>query len=269
MTDMKKLTLLQLVIVAGLGLVGWSLAGLNVWQILLWIALPVLVLGHAWFWWFRHVYFYRDPPRQAACEPSALLSPADGQIMYLYPVRAGEVESNKLGQRIRVSELAKTEFAESEGWLMGIYMSPFDVHFIRAPVAGAIQVLHHHQTGLNLPMVDLWEYIRFAFLHKAVNLFARRYHLENERLTMRIQGKGPPVFLVLIADKFVNKITRFFAEGGAVERGGKLAFIERGSQTDVFIPTPSMDFRVKPGDQVYAGKTVLGYWVDNSHESSA
>ena len=60
-------------------------------------------------------------------------------------------------------------------------MTPFDVHFNRAPIDGEIRTLHYHRTGLNLPMVDLWEYVNFTLFRKAVNMFAAPFHLENER----------------------------------------------------------------------------------------
>ena len=134
-------------------------------------------------------------------------------------------------------------------------MTPFDVHFYRAPIDGEIRTLHYHRTGLNLPMVDLWEYVNFTLFRKAVNMFAAPFHLENERMTMQIQNGKSVCFLILIADQFVNKITRFFQESQQVKRGEKISFIERGSQT--VVPHQSVSFKVRSGDQVYAGKTIF------------
>jgi phosphatidylserine decarboxylase len=219
--------------------------------------LPIAAAGYAWLWWFRNVFFFRDPARSIPDGDDLLLSPADGRVMYLYPVTAGEVVSNKQGQRIRIAELAKTDVKDQNGWLLGIYMTPFDVHFNRAPLDGDITTLHYHRTGANLPMVDLWEYVNFTLLRKAVNLFTAPFHLENERMTMRITNKRATCFLILIADRFVNKISRFFQEGQAISKGDKISFIERGSQTDLFIATHQLSFDVVPGQQVYAGKTVI------------
>jgi phosphatidylserine decarboxylase len=105
--------------------------------------------------------------------------------------------------------------------------------------------------------VDLWEYINFTFLRRAVNLFSARFHFENERMTMQIRNGSRSCFLILIADQFVNKITRFFQEAQAVKQGDKISFIERGSQTDIFIPHQDVEFVIRPGQQVYAGKTVI------------
>jgi hypothetical protein len=46
-------------------------------------------------------------------------------------------------------------------------------------------------------------------------------------------------------------------EGQFIGRGQKVAFIERGSQTDLFIAREHISLCVRPGDQVYAGKTVV------------
>ena len=187
-----------------------------------------------------------------------IVAPADGRVMYLYPVRAGEVTSNKKGWRIRIEELAKTDLSDAEGWLLGIYMTPFDVHFNRAPISGEIRSLRYHKTGSNLPMVDLWEYLNFTLLREAVDLFAAPFHLENERLTMEIRNGTQVCFIILIADRFVNKITKFYQERQFIKKGEKISFIERGSQTDLFIPFGRVKFNVKPGDQVCAGTTVIG-----------
>lgn len=254
---MRKLFALQAIACIFVFFVGNRL-GFAVWQIALFGWIPLFLAGYIWLWWFRSVFFFRDPERRIPQGDSLILSPADGRVMYLYPVKAGEVTSVKKGTKIRISELAKTEIKDAEGWLLGIYMSPFDVHFNRAPIDGEIRTLHYHRTGVNLPMVDLWEYVSFTLLRKAVDMFASPFHLENERMTMRIRNGKTVCFLILIADRFVNKITRLFQEDQQVTKGDKISFIERGSQTDLFIPHQCIAFEVRPGEQVYAGKTIIG-----------
>jgi phosphatidylserine decarboxylase len=257
---MKKLTLLQIVLCIFAFAAG-KIIRLDLWQIALFAWLPIFILGHIWFYWFRHVYFYRDPRRVAPDGENLILSAADGRLLYIYKVKGGEIISDKKGQKIRIHEIAKTEFKEQDGWLLSVYMSPFDVHFNRAPISGKISTLHYYQTGTNLPMVDMWEYINFAFLRKAVNMFAARYHLENERMTMKIENKDITLFIILIADKFVNKITKYFSEDQELSPGDKIAFIQRGSQTELFIPYENIEFEATVGQQVYAGKTILGKYL--------
>lgn len=253
---MKKLAALQIV-VGGMGYVLCTWLGMALWHIAVFVWLPIVVGGYVWFWWFRNVYFFRDPKRVIPLGDDVIVAPADGRVMYLYPVKGGEITSDKQGTRIRIDELAKTPIADSQGWLLGMYLSPFDVHYNRAPIQGEIRTIHYHQTGVNLPMVDLWEYVNFVLFRRAINLFSAPFHLENERMTMQIQNSRLTCVVILIADKFVNKISRFFQDGQQVEKGQKISFIERGSQTDLFIPDPDLVFLVKPGEQVYAGETII------------
>lgn len=254
---MKKLFLLQAAACAVTGFVG-SRLGFPLWQIAVFAWLPIFVAGYVWFWWFRNVFFFRDPKRRIPTGDNLILSPADGRVMYVCPVKAGDVVCDKQGRKIPIKELARTDVGNAPGWLVGIYMTPFDVHFNRAPIAGDVQTLHYHRTGANLPMVDLWEYVNFTLFRRAVNLISAPFHLQNERMTMQIRNGNCVCFLILIADQFVNKITRFFTETQTVRQGDKISFIERGSQTDLFIPRTDISFQVRPGDQVYAGKTVIG-----------
>jgi phosphatidylserine decarboxylase len=253
---MKKLFVLQTIACVIAYFVG-AYFGLRIWQITVFAWVPFFIGGYVWLWWFRNVFFYRDPERRIPEGGNLIVSPADGRVMYVCPVKAGEVVSEKIGKKITISELAKTDVRDTQGWLVGIYMTPFDVHFNRAPIPGEIRTLHYHRSGMNLPMVDLWEYVNFTLFRKAVNMFAAPFHLQNERMTMEIRNGSTFCFLILIADQFVNKITRFYQEGQQVKKGEKISFIERGSQTDLFIPREHVSVKVQPGDQVYAGKTVL------------
>jgi phosphatidylserine decarboxylase len=74
---------------------------------------------------------------------------------------------------------------------------------------------------------------------------------------MEIRNGKTSCYLILIADRFVNKISRFFEDGQHVTKGARISFIERGSQTDLYIPLDHITFKIRPGDQVYAGRTIL------------
>lgn len=205
--------------------------------------------------YLQRVWFYRDPHREPEARENVVIAPADGQVIYIKQVKDGRIISNKLGQNIDVEEISKTENTMDKGRLVGIYMSPLDVHYNYSPVDGVIESIKHTQAKVNLPMVDLWEYIRLTFLRRAVNLFGNKYHFINERNTLLIKGQIT-VAMVEIADKFVNKIKCFVKAGDKVALGQKLSFIERGSQVDLFIPD-NCRVKVKIGQQVYGGKTVL------------
>ena len=186
---MKKLSLLIIVGFIFLYIIGYFFE-FSILNIFLFLFIPFLFLSIWFFYWFRNIYFFRDPKRVPPDRDNVIVSPADGRVMYIYKVENGKIISNKNGEEIMISEIAKSEIEKSEGWLVGIYMSPFDVHYNYAPITGKVDFLYHHQTGFNLPMVDLWEYVNFTMLRKSVNLFARKFHIENERMTIKFTNSA-------------------------------------------------------------------------------
>ncbi|HEX9093770.1 MAG TPA: phosphatidylserine decarboxylase [Coriobacteriia bacterium] len=234
-------------------------------QIALYVAAALVVVLAALYALNRFVWFYRDPARTPEATGRVLVSPADGQIVYIKRFEDGAVSSEKLGRSIRLDEIAELpQTAGRSGWIVGIYMSPFDVHFNYAPVAGRVTAQRYRKADANLPMVDLSEYIRIAFLRRPFDNFAAAFHLENERNTVVIQpGPGseagqPDVAVVEIADKYVNKIDILAGEGDELRVGGKLGFIKRGSQVDLIVFADDVEWTAVFGQQVYGGKTVLG-----------
>ena len=215
----------------------------------------VLLIGSVYIY-LRKVWFYRDPVRVVKAEENQVISPADGQVVYIKPVENGIVVSEKLGEKITIEEISKMTLAKSDGWIIGIYMSPLDVHYNYAPVSAQVEDMQYTSAKANLPMVDLWEYIKITYLRKAVDLFSKKYRLVNERNTVLFKGKVQ-IAVVEIADKFVSKITPLIKVGEEVEAGQKIGFIDRGSQVDLIIFDENVNFKVKVGQQVYGAKTVI------------
>ena len=207
----------------------------------------------------RRVWFYRDPERRAEREGEGLiLAPADGRVVYVKKVEAGELYAEKLGEKIPLPEITGCEYESKDGWAIGIYMSPLDVHFNYCPLPGVVENIHRVSARVNLPMLDLWEYIRVVWLRGMVDMFARKYHLENERNTIFMDCGGIKLAIVLIADKFVAKIKCFVEPGQKIGYSHKVGFIERGSQVDLVIFAENVEFEVGVNQQVYGGKTVIG-----------
>jgi len=219
------------------------------------IGIAVLWLGALLF--LRRVWFYRDPVREPEQRDGVIIAPADGRVVYIKRVQDGEIHAEKLGEKIPLPEITGTDSEEKNGWAIGIYMSPLDVHFNYCPLPGVVERIHRVSAKLNLPMLDLWEYIRVVWLRKMVDMFARRYHLENERNTIFMDCNGTKLAVVLIADKFVAKIKCFVEPGQMLDYSQKLGFIERGSQVDLVIFSDDVEFCVDINQQTYGGKTVI------------
>jgi phosphatidylserine decarboxylase len=232
---------------------------------LLRVLLSVAAVWAAALYFLQRIWFYRDPVRITPADPELLISPCDGQVVYIRRVEDGQITAEKLGQHIAVTEITHAEWPEGvqpgNGWLIGIYMSPLDVHFNYAPLNAQVTSIVHNGAKLNLPMVDLWEYVQLTYFRRAVDLFAKRYALENERQTVFLEGQlgGQPlkVAMVEIADKFVNKISTYIKVGESVRPGQKISFIERGSQVDLFLFAEDVEFLVGVGDQVYGAQTAI------------
>jgi phosphatidylserine decarboxylase len=231
------------------------------------IMAAIIVLWLLALLYLRKVWFYRDPQRVAPQEEGLVVAPADGQVIYIKRFENGQVVSEKLGSPIQVEEITKVPSYGDSGWIVGIYMSPLDVHFNYAPVAARVDKMVHTQARVNLPMVDLWEYIRITYLRRAIDLFSHRYRLVNERLTLFLDAGSLRLAMVEIADKFVNKIRSFTEVGALLKAGEKISFIDRGSQVDLVFFRDEIEFSVRVGEQVYGAVTIIARYTPDKQVS--
>lgn len=221
-------------------------------------AIAVALLGGAYLFW-RHYWFYRDPPRIAPAAPG-LLSPADGTVVYVKHVEPGaEVVVIKQGLAARIEDLMREDFDQPK-LVIGIFMSPFDVHYNRAPLEARIGFVKRHPgRGSNVHMGRMhWR----TLLGLAPRYEGSLHIVNNERTVTRFEGEyaGRPLslYVVQIGALTVNGIDSYFSPGQQVARGATFGMIRIGSQVDLVVPWRT-DFRVhvKPGDVVTAGETIL------------
>ena len=184
--------------------------------------------------------FYRDPDRHAPLTPGLVISPADGQVLYVRRSRGGTLPvSTKGGHQYLLQELTKTALEADQATVIGIGMSFLDVHVNRAPITGRI-AKQQHFPGL------------FGSLRRPEMVF------RNERLTTIIESDDWQVAVVQIASRLVRQIVSFVQEGQAVTRGERIGVIRFGSQVDLVLPSRA-DLRVtvRAGDRLTAGKSVV------------
>src|SRR2546428_638769 len=145
--------------------------------------------------------FYRDPERHPPSLAGAILSPADGEVIYVQRSRVGVLPtSTKRGHAYRLEELTRTPLRTGEAVVVGIAMNFLDVHVNRAPIAGRIS-LRRHLPG------------SFGSLRRPDAVF------KNERATTLIEGNGFQVAVVQIASRLVRQIVGFVGECDAVLAG--------------------------------------------------
>ncbi len=215
-------------------------------------------LTAAFFYW-RYIWFFRDPPRMPPVE-SGLVSPADGTVVYIRKVGPHEdVVSIKQGVRATIRDLLR-EDVEGTKLIMGIFMSPFDVHYNRAPLTGTIDFIRRHPArGKNLHMGTM----HWRTLMNLEPRYAGSLHIiQNERAVTRFissyRGQPLPYYVVQIGARTVNGIDSFFSPGEQVERGRTFGMIRIGSQVDLVVPwRAEFETLVHPGDTVRAGETLI------------
>ncbi len=211
-----------------------------------------LVVIVVYFWW-RFYFFFRDPERDAP-EGRDILAPADGKIVYIKKVTKNIIPmSIKEGKKIQINEITKmSQLNDEEKFIIGIFMFPWSVHVNRAPIEGVIGETFHFKNK-NRPMTLMW----MKSLFNIRPYYKKCYHvLENERKTTVI--KGPlEVIVVQIADIYVNKILSWVKPDQRVAKGQRIGMIKMGSQVDCIFPADKVMIRVKEGQHVKAGETIL------------
>jgi phosphatidylserine decarboxylase len=184
--------------------------------------------------------FYRDPEREVPLAPNVIVSPADGEVLYVRTSREGALPiSTKNGRSYTLSELTRTTLQTKEATVIGIGMNFLDVHVNRAPIAGRI-AMKQHVPGL------------FGSLRRPEMVF------QNERMTTVIERDDLQVTVVQIASRLVRQIVSFVQESQEVAAGQRMGVIRFGSQVDLMLPRrPDLEVTVKPGERVTAGQSIV------------
>lgn len=166
-------------------------------------------------------WFFRDPLRPGPRGTELVIAPADGRI-------------------IEIDEFDEPDFLQSAARRVSIFMNVFDVHVNRYPVSGSL-AYRHYEPG------------RFfnASLDKASQF--------NERMSVGIRGPRGSVLVRQIAGLIARRIVADHEVGHTANQGGRLGIIRFGSRVDTFVAMDAT-IRVKIGDRVHAGQTVIAQW---------
>jgi len=206
----RKFVLIAAGITAIFALLGWSVLGWLMTGITIWVAA-----------------FFRDPIRSVPVGQGLIVSPADGLVTMItrVPPPRELVGEDALGAEplIRVS----------------IFMSVFDVHINRAPIAGTVK--------------------RVVYISgKFVNASLDKASEENERQHLLIEaGDGTRIGFTQIAGLVARRILPFVKPGDYVAAGQRFGLIRFGSRVDVYLPAGTAP-KVALGQRSIAGETILG-----------
>lgn len=165
------------------------------------------------------VAFFRNPARSVPGDERTVVAPADGRVLCV-----DEIEHPTGGKGLRI----------------GIFLSVFDVHVNRAPLAGRVVSID-----------------RSGSLYLAA--WNPRGERENVQLAMTLElADGRRIVVTQITGLIARRIVCHAAVGEWIERGARYGLIRFGSRTDVLLPLGSTA-AVKVGDTVRGGATILGH----------
>jgi|SRR5581483_11104242 len=187
--------------------------------VLFWLFTPLGWIGTVLTIWC--VLFFRDPPRVTPMRDGLVIAPADGKISMI----ASAVPPKEL------------ELGERPLQRISIFMSVFNCHVNRSPVAGRIErIVYRPGKFLN------------ADLDKASE--------DNERNSLVVVTAMGRIGVVQIAGLVARRIVSFVKEGQAIAAGERFGLIRFGSRVDVYLPDGARPL-VGPGQTAVGGETVL------------
>jgi phosphatidylserine decarboxylase len=170
--------------------------------------------------------FFRDPIRTTPQDPALIVAPADGLVTMISRVPAPP-------------ELAGEGGLSGEFTRVSIFMSVFDVHINRTPIAGRIARV---------------AYVPGKFLNADLDKASE----DNERQHFLVEREdGVKIGFTQIAGLVARRIMAFVAVGDRVAAGERVGLIRFGSRVDVFLPAGT-GAQVLLGQRTIAGETVLG-----------
>lgn len=138
----------------------------------------------------------------------------------------------------RVVEVTTESFEGRPLSRLSIFMSPLDVHVNRSPVEGTLGAVVYKKG-------------KFRVASK------REASEENEQNIFTIESGHGLVVVKQIAGMVARRIVFWKRPGDRMARGERVGLIKFGSRVDVLVD-PAVVLRVKVGDRVRAGSTVLG-----------
>lgn len=167
------------------------------------------------------LYFFRDPERVIPTGEDLILSPADGEVL-------------------AIENVDEPLFLQARALRISIFMSIWDVHVNRSPVAGEVQLVQH------VP-------------GRFVQAFRPEASEVNEHILLGIQVGKRRVLVKQIAGILARRCVSYAGEGEHLARGQRFGIIRFSSRVDLFLP-PDVRVRVQPGDRVLGGSSILAQW---------
>jgi len=166
--------------------------------------------------------FFRDPERTVPAGDDLVVAAADGVVADIIEIEEDEVLKKKCRR-------------------VGIFLSVFDVHVNKAPMAGKIIYTKHYPGTYPGPYLDA--------RHPECSKF-------NEALTWAFEGVKATLVVRQITGAIARRIVPWSQTGDTVVKGHRFGMIRFGSRTEVYLPLDA-EVTVKVGDKVKGAETII------------
>ncbi|MFL6843795.1 MAG: phosphatidylserine decarboxylase [Allosphingosinicella sp.] len=187
------------------------------WEILGWLSAGITLWVAA---------FFRDPIRTTPKGEGLIVAPADGLVTMIATVPPPRELMGEDG------------LGEAPLTRVSIFMSVFDVHINRAPIAGEIKRA---------------VYVAGKFLNADLDKASE----ENERNHFLVEGRdGVRIGFTQIAGLVARRIVPWVKAGDFVAAGQRVGLIRFGSRVDVYLPAGTSS-QVLLGQRTIAGETIV------------
>ena len=177
-----------------------------------WAVIPVVLALY-------FAYFFRDFHRSMLYDPNIPYSPADGTVM-------------------GVEEIFDDEYLNEPALKLTIFLSVFNVHTNRSPLAGEIK------------------YQRYT-CGQFVPAYEKSASFENERHAVGIDNGRIRFLVIQVAGLLARRIVSWVTVGHQLQQGETYGMIKFGSSTELIVPR-NVEICVKKGQTVVGGVTVVG-----------
>ncbi len=204
------------------------------------IGLVLGLAGQSWWYWPAGIlggqalfvaWFFRNPDREDPAGEDLIVSPADGLVVVVRKVDLATID--------RYAEWTGGQGPLSgEGTQVSIFLSVFDVHVNRSPMAGSITYAEHRPGKFLV-----------ASLERATQ--------ENEQQILAVRNGELVIVFKLIAGLIARRIVFWKRLGDTIGRGERVGMIKFGSRVDMILP-PTVEVQVRKGQRVKGGSSVIG-----------
>ncbi|MCS6934656.1 MAG: phosphatidylserine decarboxylase [Chitinophagales bacterium] len=200
------------------------------------LILSLTLLAYYRFW------FLRLPERKIPHDEKAIVSPANGKVVAVFPWN----DSLLLITKKDMGALRTwTGDLDTAGYVVHIQMNVTNVHYQRAPT-DAVVVSERYVPG------------NFANAVMMNNEWGIRFENEHNEITLQTPA-GRRYKVIQIAGFVARRIDDYVQKGQPVKQGDVIGLIKLGSQVTLVLPH-DVKVLVKPGDTVIEGESIVAEW---------